>query len=296
MKPARFRYANPKTLDDALSLRAEYEDESRFLAGGQSLLPTMAFRLAQPEILIDLNGLHDLNYVRQETSGAIRIGATVRHREMQVNKLIIDHQPLVNEAIFQVAHQQIRNRGTLCGNLAHADPSSEMPAVMLALEARFHAKSTRTDRWIAAEDFFLGVFETALEGPEMLIGIELPAMAERTGTAFIELSRRPGDYAMMGVAAVVTLDDDGVCADCRLAFCNASETTVLAPEAMALLLGKPVNEDTARAAGDIVQTELDPPDNINASSAYKTHLAGLLTRRALLKAAGRATASARAAA
>jgi CO/xanthine dehydrogenase FAD-binding subunit len=296
MKPARFRYANPKTLNDALSLRAEYEEESRFLAGGQSLLPTMAFRLAQPEILIDLNGLHELNYVRQETSGAIRIGATVRHREMQVNKLIIDHQPLVNEAMFQVAHQQIRNRGTLCGNLAHADPSSEMPAVMLALEARFHAKSVNTDRWVDAADFFLGVFETALVGPEMLIEVELPPMAERTGTSFIELSRRPGDYAMMGVAAVLTLGDDGTCANCRLAFCNASETAVLTPDAMASLVGKPVNEETARAVADIVQTELDPPDNINASSAYKTHLAGVLTRRTLLKAAKRASGAAEVAA
>lgn len=296
MKPARFKYANPKTLNDALSLRAEYEDESRFLAGGQSLLPTMAFRLAQPEILIDLNWLHELNYVRLETSGAIRVGATVRHREMQVNRLIIDHQPLVNEAVFQVAHQQIRNRGTLCGNLAHADPSSEMPAVMLALEARFHAKSIDTDRWIEAADFFLGVFETALEGPEMLIEIELPSMPERIGTSFMELSRRPGDYAMMGVAVVLTLNKDGTCANCRLAFCNASDTAVLAPKAMASLVGKPVNEETVRAVANIVQTELDPPDNINASSAYKTHLAGVLTRRALLKAVERASGGARAAA
>lgn len=296
MKPAQFRYANPKTLGDALSLRAEYEDESRFLAGGQSLLPTMAFRLAQPEILIDLNRLDELNYVRQEDGGAIRVGAIVRHREMQVNPLIIDHQPLVNEAMFQVAHQQIRNRGTLCGNLAHADPSSEMPAVMLALEARFHAKSTSTDRWIDAVDFFQGVFETALEGPEMLTEIELPPMLARTGTSFIELSRRPGDYAMMGVATIVTLNEDGTCANCRLAFCNASETAVLTPEAMASLIGKPVNEETARAAAEIVQTELDPPDNINASSAYKTHLAGVLTRRTLLKAAERANAGTRAAA
>jgi carbon-monoxide dehydrogenase medium subunit len=288
MKPAPFKYALPPNLEEALELKAKHGDEARFLAGGQSLIPMMNFRLAQPEALIDLNGLTELHYARQVDSGALRVGAMTRHREMLVNPLVRSSQPLVTEAMHQVAHPQIRNRGTLCGNLAHADPASEMPAVMLALEARFHARSTTTERWIEAKDFFRGVFETALTDVEMLVEVEMPAMSDRTGTAFVEFARRPGDYAIIGVAAVVGLDQEGACARCRLAYCNAHQTPIRAVAAENALLGKRISDNEAKAAGEMASREIDPPDDVQASGAYKRHLIGVLTRQAVAMAQARA--------
>ncbi len=288
MKHAPFRYARPDTLIAALSLKAELQENSRYLAGGQSLLSIMSFRLAQPGVLIDLNALKELDYVTRIDCGAIRIGALVRHRQIQTDNHIGEHQPLAREAISQVAHQQIRNRGTLCGNLAHADPASEMPAVLLAQQGRLHVRSMTTDRWINAADFFLGVCETAITGSEMLIEVELPRLPERSGTCFMELSRRQGDYAIVGVAAIVSLNEDDVCTGCRLAFCNMSSTCVLAVEAQTSVIGRLLNQTTIHAAAQIAQEELHPFADSVASAEYKRHLAAVLTRRALTVAAQRA--------
>jgi carbon-monoxide dehydrogenase medium subunit len=296
MKPAPFKYALPRSLREALELKAKHGDEARFLAGGQSLIPIMNFRLAQPEVLIDLNGLSELDYVRQVDSGALRVGALTRHREMLVNPLVRSRQPLVTEAMKQVAHPQIRNRGTLCGNLAHADPASEMPAVMMALEARFHARSATTDRWIDAEAVFRGVFETALTSTEMLVEVEIPALPDRTGTAFVEVARRPGDYAVIGVAAVVGLDKEGTCARSRLAYCNAHQTPVRSLAAENTLVGKRISDKEARAAGERESREINPPDDLHSSGAYKRHLIGVLTRRAVVLAQARAVGQVAAAA
>ena len=296
MKPAPFKYALPRSLEEALELKAKHGDEARFLAGGQSLIPTMNFRLAQPAILIDLNGLRDLDYVRRVDGGALRIGALTRHREMLVNPLVRSGQPLVAEAMSQVAHPQIRNRGTLCGNLAYADPASEMPAVMLASGARFRARSASTDRWIEADAFFRGVFETALTSTEMLVEVEMPAMPARTGTAFMEFARRPGDYAVIGIAAIVGLDEDGACARCRLAFCNAHQTPIRAVGVENALIGKRISETAARSAGDMASREIDPPGDVHTTAAYKRHLIGVLTRRAVVLAHRRAAGQVAAAA
>jgi aerobic carbon-monoxide dehydrogenase medium subunit len=288
MKPAPFKYALPRTLGEALELKAKHRDEARFLAGGQSLIPIMNFRLAQPAVLIDLNGLSELDYVRRVDNGALRVGALTRHREVLVNPLVQSSQPLVTEAMKQVAHAPIRNRGTLCGNLAHADPASEMPAVMLAVGARFHACSTTTDRWIEAKDFFRGVFETALSTSEMLVEVEMPALPERTGTAFVEFARRPGDYAVIGVAAVVSLDEQGACARCRLTNCNVHQTPIRAVAAENVLVAARIANPEARAAGETARRELNPLGDVHASGAYKRHLIGVLTRRAVLLAHERA--------
>jgi carbon-monoxide dehydrogenase medium subunit len=292
MKPAPFKYALPRSLQEALELKAKHGDEARFLAGGQSLIPMMNFRLAQPAILIDLNGLSELDYVRQVDAGALRVGALTRHRDMLLNPLVRNSQPLVTEAMTQVAHPQIRNRGTLCGNLAHADPASEMSAVMLASGARFHACSAMTDRWIEVTAFFRGVFETALTNSEMLVEVEMPAMPARTGTAFVEFARRPGDYAVTGVAAAVTLDEQGACARCRLAYCNAHQTPIRAVAAENALVGARISEAEARAAGEMARREIEPPDDVHASGAYKRHLIGALTRRAVVLAQARAAGQA----
>lgn len=268
MKPAPFRYLAPAALAEALEAKRAEGEDAKFLAGGQSLVPAMNFRLAQPAALIDLNGLGDLDYVRA-AGGTLRIGALARHCRIERDPLVARHAPLLAEAAPHVAHPQIRNRGTLCGNLAHADPASEFPAVMLALGARMRARSTRGERWIEAADFFRGVFTTALEPDEMLVEVEVPPGAPRTGTCFLEVARRRGDYAIAGVAAVVTLGADGKVVSARVALCNAGATPVL------------VAVDDLEGAPDRVRGAIDPPANVHATAAFRRHLAGVLTRRAL---------------
>jgi carbon-monoxide dehydrogenase medium subunit len=287
MKPAPFRYLAPRSLDEALALKAEHGGDAMFLAGGQSLVPAMNFRLAQPAALIDLNTVAGLEYVRPD-GATLRIGALARNAFIEHDPTIAARHPLVAEAMPHVAHPQIRNRGTLCGNLAHADPASEMPAVMLALGARFRARSKRGERWIDAPAFFEGVFTTALAEDEMLAEVALPELPPRTGTSFLEVARRKGDYAMMGVAAVVTLDAAGRCTEARLAFCNAGATPMAAIEAPAGLKGHAPSPDAIRAAASAVRGELDPAGNVHATKAYQLHLADVLARRALAAAAARA--------
>jgi carbon-monoxide dehydrogenase medium subunit len=284
VKPAPFKYLVAESLDHALSVKAEYGEEAKFLAGGQSLIPAMNFRLAEPALLVDINALTALDYIREGGDGAVRIGALVRQRALERDPLIARHQPLVREAAGHVAHPQIRNRGTLCGNLAHADPASEQPAVLLALGARLRAQSASGDRWIEARDFFVSLFTTALEEDEMLVEVDLPALAPRTGTCFIELARRPGDYAMMGVAAVVTLDEDGTCADARLTYCNAGEIPVAADRAARSLVGGRIGDEQLRSAGDLARKEISPTGNAQASEAFQRHLAAVLTGRAVKRA------------
>lgn len=286
MKPAAFRYLAPSSVEEALAAKAENGDDARFIAGGQSLVPAMNFRLAQPAVLIDLNGVAGLDSI--ESGAAIHIGAMARNRAVERSALIARALPLVAEAMPHVAHPQIRNRGTLGGNLAHADPASEMPAVMVALDARFAVRSRSRTRSIAARDFYRGVFTTSLELDEMLVGIEVPAAMPRTGTAFLEIARRQGDYAMMGIAVALSLDDRGRCARASLAYFNAGETPMLATRAGAGLAGEVVTAATARAAGAAIQTEIDPRGNVHASVAYQRHLASVLTERALVLAASRA--------
>jgi carbon-monoxide dehydrogenase medium subunit len=289
MKPAPFRYVAAESLAAALALKAEHGDDARFLAGGQSLVPAMNFRLAQPAIVVDINPLAELDYVRAAGAGGLRIGALTRNRTLERDALVGERQPLVREAVPHVAHPQIRNRGTLGGNLAHADPASELPAVLLALDARVRARSARGERWIAAREFFRGVFTTALGPDELLAEVELPPLPPGAGTCFVEVARRRGDYAMMGVAAVVALGEADRCTHARLAYCNAGDTPVSAAAARALV-GGPVDEGRVREVAAAVQRELDPPGNVHASKAFQRHLAGVLTRRALQAAVNRARA------
>ena len=262
MKPPRFKYIVTDSLPAALSAKAQYGSEARFLAGGQSLIPAMNFRLAQPAVLIDINPIAELDFIREE--GALRIGALTRNRTLERSALVAERQPLLSEAVPHVAHPQIRNRGTFGGNLAHADPASELPAVALALGARLRLQSTRTGRWIDAKAFFTGALSTALRDDEMLIEVELPSLPLRTGTCFLEVARRRGDYAMMGVAAVVIGGREA-----RIALCNAGETPIL------------VEVDRIEDAEDAVQARIDPPGNVHATKAFQRHLAGVLARRAL---------------
>lgn len=289
MKPAPFRYVAAASLEEALALKAEHGDEAKFLAGGQSLVPAMNFRMAQPAVLIDINPLTALGYVKAD-GNAIRIGALTRYRTLQRDATIAGKVALMAEALPEVAHPAIRNRGTLGGNLSHADPASELPAVVLALGGTLHARSAKGTRKITAEDFFTSVLTTALAADELLTEIELPVLPARTGTCFLEVARRRGDYAMMGVACAVTLDATGACAEVRLAYCNAGETPVAAPKAAQVLKSQRIADGSARAAAEMAKGEIRPFGNVHASADYQRHLAGVLTRRALLIAAERARA------
>lgn len=282
MKPASFRYVAPPTLEDALIAKAEYGDDAMFLAGGQSLVPAMNFRLSEPAVLIDINTITDLPPIHTDaTTGELRLGARTRHRDLQYMPDIGAACPLLREAIVHVAHPQIRNRGTLCGNLSHADPASEMPAVMLALDARMRLASISGERWVAARDFFEGIYTTACREDEMLVEVAIPAAAPRSATCFLEVARRPGDFAMMGVAVAITLDTAGRCEDARLAYCGAGDTPVLATGAADILTGSVLTEDAIAAAAAQASREIAPLGSIHAGADYQRHLAGVLTRRAV---------------
>ncbi len=291
MKPAPFEYLRAESLDQALAWKAEFGDEARFLAGGQSLIPAMNFRLAQPAVLIDINPLAALDNLHFDAT-AMSIGALTRYRTLERSADVAAHQPLLAETVPNVAHPQVRNRGTLAGNLSHADPASELPAVMLASSAVMTLQSLRGARRVAARDFFVNLYTTALAADEMLCGIELPALSPLTGCAFIEVSRRRGDYAMMGVAAMVTLDVSGSCVTASLAACNAGPTPMPLDQAAAALIGTRLEPAALAAAAALAPGEVDPAGNVHASAAFQKHLAGVLTRRALATASERARLSA----
>jgi len=288
MKPAPFRYVAAKNLAQALALKAEHGDEARFLAGGQSLVPTMNFRLTQPALLIDINPLEELAGTRDGESGRLRIGALTRYRTLERDPATARELPLVHEALPHIAHPQIRNRGTIGGNLAHADPASEMPAIVLALGGRLRAHSAKGERWIAAPDFFVGALTTALAPDEMLTEVELPAAPPRSGSCFMEVARRRGDFAIIGVAVTLRLDIDGRCAGARIALCNAADAPLLATAASQSLAGRKIAAAEIDEAADLVRRAVDPPGSIHAGKDFQRHVAGVLTARALAVANERA--------
>ena len=289
MKPAPFKYVAARTLEQALAVKGEYGDEARFLAGGQSLVPTLNFRLTQPAVLIDINPIADHFDIQQNArSGTVRIGALTRYCQLERHAATERDLPLVHEALPHIAHPQIRNRGTIGGNLAHADPASEMPAIVVALGGRLRAQSRTGERWIAASDFFVGPLTTALHSDEMLMDVELPVPATRSGCCFMEVARRRGDFALIGVACTVELDESGNCLRARIGLCNAGDTPILAEHAGNSLAGRPIEAAEADQAAALVQDAIDPGGNVHAGREFQRHLASVLTRRALTAANERA--------
>lgn len=288
MKPAAFEYFRPRSLEEALSLLAQHGADAKPLAGGQSLIPAMNFRLATPSVLIDLNGLADLNYINDDPSG-IRIGGMTRQRSIERSAVVSQRMPLIAETMPHVAHPAIRNRGTIGGSLAHADPAAELPAVMLALKATLTVRNSSEMREVAAEDFFIGLFTTALQAGELLTEIRVPAASPRSGFAFQEISRRHGDFALVGIAAAVQLHDDGRCADARIALLSVGDRPTLAVQAAKTLIGQTPSAELIRSAADSAATrDIDPSSDIHASARYRRQLANVLTRRALERAFARA--------
>jgi CO/xanthine dehydrogenase FAD-binding subunit len=280
MKPASFKYVAAASVDHALSLKAEHGDDAKFLAGGQSLMPAMNFRLAQPAVLIDINGIADLTGIRR-SAAATRVGPVTRYRALQRDAAFAGDFALIGEALPHIAHPQIRNRGTIGGNLAHADPASELPAIALALGARFHVRTATQERWIEASDFFVGALTTDLQPDEMLVGVELLLPKPRTGCCFMEIARRRGDFAIVGVAAMMTLGERDECTDVRLAFCGVGETPIDASSAAKVLVGGTPTEAAIRDVAASVQGMIDPGGSVHATADYQRHIAGVLTERAL---------------
>jgi carbon-monoxide dehydrogenase medium subunit len=288
MKPAPFKYIAATSLEHALSLKAEHGDDAKFLAGGQSLMPTMNFRLAQPAILIDINGIDSGAGIRPGDAGHSRIGALTRYRTLERDTAFARAFPLIAEALPHIAHPQIRNRGTVGGNLSHADPASELPAIAVALQARFHIRAAKQQRWIEAANFFVGALTTDLKPDEMLVEIELPLLRPRTGCGFMEIARRRGDFAIVGIAAVITLGDRDECTHARLAFCGVGETPIDASSAANALIGHQLTEQAACDVAASVQVMIDPGGSVHATADYQRHVAGVLTERALQTAYQRA--------
>lgn len=288
MKPAPFEYHAPTSLEQALDLLSQHAGEAKILAGGQSLVPAMNFRVVQPSLLIDLNRVAELSFIREE-GNVIRVGAMARERHLEFDASIEKRIPLLHEAVPNIAHPQIRNRGTIGGSIVHADPAAELPMLMVALNARLKGKNKSAERWIDAKDFFEGMFTTALESDEILVEIEIPFMPPRTGWSFMEVAPRSGDYAMMGVAALVTLDKEGKCNSAKLVYLNAGDGPVDAAASTQMLAGGTLSEKSIESvAVHASENEINPFGNIHASTDFQRHLAKVLTQKALKQAAQRA--------
>ena len=285
MKPALFAYAAPQSLEEALEVLAS-DEMARPLAGGQSLIPTMNFRIAAPSALVDLRRIGALNGHTIE-GDVIRVGAMTRQRDLERDNEVRRANPLIAEVLGNVAHIVIRNRGTVGGSIAHADAAAELPCMLVATGGSIVARRAGGERTIAAEDFFLFHMTTALEAGELLTEVRIPALPPRTGYAFQEVARRHGDYALAGVCALVTLKD-GVCTAVRLAACGvASKPTRLAEAETALLGAPPEGEALARAA-EAARDYATAADDRQASADYRRDLAVALIRRTVAKAAERA--------
>jgi aerobic carbon-monoxide dehydrogenase medium subunit len=287
MKPPRFEYAAPEKLDEAVALLSQHGDRAKILAGGQSLVPLLNFRLARPEMLVDVNRVTELAYVRPVQS-SVAIGALTRQHTLERAEVIRTKLPIVAEACRLIGHLPIRHRGTVGGSLAHADPASELPAVMVALEAEMTVTRRGGRRTIPAEQFFTGMLTTALAPEELLTEIRVPGLPPRTGGAFIEIARRAGDFALVGVAALVTLDDAGRVSRARLALCGAGPTPIRAREAERVLVGERPDGRALDEAVDRLTAATDPPSDIHASAAFRKKLARHVGRQALELAARRA--------
>ena len=287
MKPPRFEYAAPQKTDEAVALLSQHGDRAKVLAGGQSLVPLLNFRLARPEVLVDVNRVAELAYVRPLQSG-VAIGALTRQHALERAEVIRTKLPIVAEACRLIGHLPIRHRGTLGGSLAHADPASELPAVMVALEAELTAARRGGQRTLPADQFFTGMLTTALAPDELLTEVRVPGLPPRTGGAFIEIARRAGDFALVGIAALVTLDDAGRVTRARLALCGAGPTPIRAREAERVLAGERPDARTLDEAAEQIAAATDPPSDIHASATFRKKLVRHVGRQAIELAALRA--------
>jgi len=286
MKPPPFEYYAPTTIAETLSLLARYGDDAKVLAGGQSLMPLLNFRLARPAVLIDINEVQELDFLRHE-NGQLAVGALVRQRAAERSSMVAKSCPLLAEALPLIGHFQIRNRGTIVGSLAHADPAAELGAVALALGADLRTQSQKGERQLPAKDFFVSYLTTALAPDELLLEAHFPIAQPHTGYAFVEFARRHGDFALVGAAAVVSRDEGGRCSEARLAFTGVGPVPVLFADAEGLLQGERLDEQAMDAFAKHTATKLEPETDLHASAEYRRELAAVLALEALKIAAQR---------
>ncbi len=290
MKPAPFEYHQPRSVDEAIALLAQHGSDAKPLAGGQSLVPAMNFRLSRPGVLVDLNRIGELAYVRV-AGDRLSIGAMTRQAVAERDTAIASHAPLMRETMPFIAHPQIRNRGTIGGSLAHADPAAELPAVMVALDASFEIRGASGVRTVSSAEFNTGLFTTAINPGELLVAVTISAPKPNTGWAFEEVARRHGDFALAGVAVTVSLGAKGKCDAVRIAVVSVGDGPALARKAAKSLVGEiPSVKAIAEAAALAGAKDIDPPGDIHASAAYRRTLTTVLTRRALTRAFARAAA------
>ncbi|MFN0263724.1 FAD binding domain-containing protein [Tepidamorphus sp. 3E244] len=289
MKAPWFDYHAPTSLDEALTILKDADFDGRVLAGGQSLMPMLNMRIADPAVLVDINRLPGLNAI-EEDGDTLKVGALVRHADLLSSDVIRQRWPLLHEATTQVAHPAIRNRGTVCGSVAHNDPAAEHPSILATYDGTVLIASKDGEREVPADEFSLGMLTTDLESGEMVVGLRYKRPPEGTSTAFVEFARRLGDFAIAGAAAMLTVNN-GVCARARVTIVGMGDGPVRAVEAEELLTGKDLTNGTADLFAEVAETvsaNVEASEDVHSSTGYRRHLAGVVARRALAKAHERA--------
>ena len=286
MKSADFEYHRPRNIEEVLALLQEFGDEGKILAGGQSLMPLMNFRLAQPAHIIDINFVEGMDYTRSD-KGVLKIGCLARQSRLLDNPIVRERCPLLAEALAYVGYEQIRNRGTLCGSLAHADPAAELPAVLLALDGSVTVGNLTTKREVAARDFFKSYLTTALSSDEMVLEASIPETPPGAGCSFTEFARRFGDFAIVGVAVLLVGDQEKI-ADARIALTGVGDKPWREPGVERMLVGQKASTDLFGKIGVEIAARINPGSDIHASESYRRSFARVLTRRALTDAWGKA--------
>ena len=287
MIPRSFEYYSPRTLDEAISLLQKLGSDAKLLSGGQSLIPMMKLRLLSPQYIVDINRIPGLDYIR-ESDGQLRIGALTREHELETSDLVRTRFPILADTAKVIADPLVRSQATVCGNLAHGDPANDHPATMLALGATVIATGPKGQREIAVENFFPGLFTTALEAEEILTEIRIPLPPRSSGGAYLKMERKVGDFATAGVGVQLTLDDAGKCQRAGLGLTNVGLTPIKAKKTEEFLLNKTLDDSTLKQAAELAASESEPMDDIRGSADYKRDLVRVLTARALGRAHDRA--------
>jgi len=283
VKPPKFSYACPQSVEEALALLAQGGEDTKLLAGGQSLVPLLNLRMAQVGALIDMNRLSELSFLRRE-NGALHIGALTRHRQLEISDEARSALPLLSRVAAEVGHLAIRNRGTIGGSLVHADPAAEWPLVAVTLDARFVLRSQSKTRTVAARDFFLAPLTTTIAADEMLCAVHFPVPTGTTIWGFQELCRRPGDFALAAVACQLTLDQNGACATASLAVGGAHSIPLLIAEVEKILKGSQGEDEALKAAAEVAAGLVEPPSDVHGSSEFRRKMVKVLAVRALKEA------------
>jgi carbon-monoxide dehydrogenase medium subunit len=286
MIPGAFDYLAPKSVEETVALLAQHGEDAKILAGGQSLIPAMRFRLASPMLLIDINNLAELEYVREE-NGHLAIGALAREVMLEESAVVARTFPLLADAARVIADPLVRNRATVGGNIAHADPANDHPAVMLAYGAQVVARGPNGTRVIPIDDFFVGMFETSLRPGELLTEIRIPTASANSGGAYVKNERKVGDYAVSAVAVQLVMNGSAV-SSARIALTNVNSVPMRAVNAEQALVGQTLTDEVLEAAGRAAAAECDPSADLRGSVEYKRDLTRVLTKRAIRKAAERA--------